>query len=139
MRGLDHDGRDCRLDAVEQPGDQGNITKGDVDPGQGDQDEQRGQHEERTCHDAAPGPVHQPADIGGELLRLGAGQHHAVVERVQETFLGNPVAFLHQLGVHDGDLPGRTAKADEAELEPEPQRLAEGNTVRGSGWGRSGH
>ena len=38
----------------------------------------------------APGAVHQPADVGRELLRLRAGQHHAVVQRVQEAPLADP-------------------------------------------------
>jgi hypothetical protein len=32
--------------------------------------------------------------------------------------------------VHDGNLAGRPAEADAAELEPEAQGLAEGNGVR---------
>ena len=58
-------------------------------------------------------------------LRLGAGQQHAVVQRVQETPLADPAALLHQFAVHDGNLPGRAAKAEEAELEPESQGFAE--------------
>ena len=60
--------------------------------------------------DAAPRAVHQPADVDGELLRLGAGQQHAVVERVQEALLAEPAPALDQLAVHDRDLPGRAAE-----------------------------
>jgi hypothetical protein len=45
----------------------------------------------------APGAVHQPADVGGELLRLWSGQQHAVVERVQEAAFADPAPFLDQL------------------------------------------
>jgi hypothetical protein len=76
--------------------------------------------------------VHQPADVDGELLRLGAGQEHAVVERVQEPFFGEPAAALDQLAVHDGDLARRAAETDEAELDPEAKRLGEGDTPPGS-------
>jgi hypothetical protein len=44
---------------------------------------------------------------------------------VQEAMLGNPAPALDQLLVHDRDLPGRAAEADEAELEPEAQGLHE--------------
>ena len=54
--------------------------------------------------------VHQPADVDGELLRLGAGQQHAVVERVQEPLLADPAAPLDQLAVHDRDLACRPAE-----------------------------
>jgi len=55
--------------------------------------------------------VHEPADVGGQLLRLRAGQHHAVVQRVQEALLGDPAPALHQLLVHHGNLACRSAKA----------------------------
>jgi hypothetical protein len=41
---------------------------------------------------------------------------------VQEAPLADPAAPLDELGVHDRDLPGRPAEADEAELQPEAQR-----------------
>ncbi len=122
---LHHDGGDRRLDAVEQPGHQWHVAKGDVEPGQRDQDEQRRQNEQCPGDDAAPAAMHQPADVGGELLRLGAGQHHAVVQRVQEAAFGNPAPVIDQLLMHDRNLAGRTAEADEAELEPEQESFAE--------------
>src|SRR2546430_8169239 len=67
--------------------------------------------------------MHQPADVGRELLRLGAGENHAVIERVQEASLGDPALLLDELAMHDRDLPGRTAEADPAEFPPVAQRL----------------
>ncbi len=125
VRGVQHQRRHGRLDAVEDAGHPRHVAEAQVDPAQGDQDEQRGQHEQRAGDDAAPGAVHQPADVGGQLLRLGAGQQHAVVQRVQEALLADPAAALDQFAVHDGDLPGRAAEADEPQLQPEAQRLAE--------------
>ncbi len=68
MGGLDDNSRHCGLDAVEQARNQRHITESDIYPGQGDQDEQRGQHKQGPGDNPAPGPVHQPADIGGQLL-----------------------------------------------------------------------
>jgi hypothetical protein len=42
---------------------------------------------------------------------------------MQEAMFGDPAPALDQFLVHDRDLPGRTAEADEAELEPEAQGL----------------
>ena len=42
---------------------------------------------------------------------------------MEEAPLGDPAPPLDQLVVHDRDLAGRTAEADAAELEPEPERL----------------
>ena len=56
--------------------------------------------------------MHEPADIGGELLRLGAGQQHAVVQRVQEPVLADPALLLDEDAVHDRDLAGRSAEAE---------------------------
>ena len=78
-----------------------------------------------------PGAMHHPADVDRELGRLGAGQQHAVVERVQEAPLGDPAAALHKLLVHHRNLSGRTAEADEAELQPVAEGFAEGNGGRG--------
>ena len=124
MRRLQHDGRHRRLDAIKQARHQRHIAKGDIHPRQHDENQQRGQHKQRAGHHAAPGAMHEPANIGGELLRLGAGQHHAVIERMQKAPLGEPATALDQLLVHDRDLPGRPAKADETKLKPEQQRLA---------------
>ena len=113
-----HDGSNGGLDAVEQSSHGGQVAERQIDPGQPDQDEQRWQHKQHACRDAALDAVHQPADIGGKLLCLGAGQHHAEIERVQKALLGNPASPFHQFHVHHGNLPGRAAKADEAEFEP---------------------
>ena len=130
VRRMQHDRRHRRLDAVEQPCHQRQIVEGDIEPRQHDQQEQRGQHEQDPCHHAAPAPVHQPADVGGELLRLGARQQHAVVERVQKAPLGEPAPTLDEFLVHDRDLPGGSAKTDETELEPEAEGLAKTHRPR---------
>src|SRR5947207_3272594 len=77
--------------------------------------------------------MHEPADVGGELLRLRTGQHHAVVERVQEARFGDPAFLLDQLAMHDRDLPGRAAEADPAELPPVGERLAARRRLRRAG------
>src|SRR5207342_1921991 len=48
---------------------------------------------------------------------------HAEVEGVQEPALADPPAPLDELLVHDRDLAGRPAEADQAELEPEAEGL----------------
>ena len=75
--------------------------------------------------------MQQPADIGRELLRLRTRQQHAVVQRVQEPALGNPVLFLDQDAVHHRDLPGRPAEAQQRHLQPDPKGLAEADAVTG--------
>ena len=77
---LHHDGGDSRLDAVKQSSDHGHIAISDIDPGQSDQQNQRGQDKQSARHYAAPTFVHQPTDIGDQLLRFGSGQHHAVIQ-----------------------------------------------------------
>ena len=130
---IDDDGGDGGLDPVEYRRDHGLLAEGHVDPRQHDQDEERRQNEQAAGDDAAPGSVHEPADVGRELLRLWAGQHHAVVERVQKTAFGDPAPFFHELLMHDRDLSGRTAEADESELEPEQKRVAEAHSGCGGG------
>jgi len=73
--------------------------------------------------------VHEPADVGGQLLGFRARQHHAVVQGMQEALLTDPAPALHQLGMHEGDLPRRAAKADQAQFEPKTQCLPEADGV----------
>jgi hypothetical protein len=68
--------------------------------------------------------MHHPADVDRELGGLGARQHHAVIERMQEAALGYPALTLDQVLVHDRDLPGRSAEADETQLEPVAEGFA---------------
>ena len=68
--------------------------------------------------------MHQPADIGRELLRLGAGQQHAVVQRVQEPALGDPALLVDEDAVHHRDLAGRPAEREHGDAQPHPERLA---------------
>lgn len=144
MCGLHHDGGHCGLDAVEEAGDQRHLAESDIHPRQDNQNQQRGQHEQHTGHNAAPSPMHQPADIRSQLLRLGARKHHAVIECMQEAPFGDPAPVLDQLLMHDRNLPGWTTKADETHLQPEGECLPKINGLRRgcsdgvrlrSGWG----
>ena len=127
---MNDDRGDRRLDAIEDPGNHRNVAELDIDPRQPDQDEQRRQHEQPASNHPAPGPVHQPTDVGRELLGLGPGQQHAVVQGMQKALLADPAATLHQLLVEDGDLSCRPAKADEADLQPEQQRFEQAHRGR---------
>ncbi|MNF83274.1 hypothetical protein D3C84_655950 [compost metagenome] len=130
MSRLHHNCRHRRLDPIKQTGHYRHVTEGDVYPGQGDQNEQRRQHKQHASNHAAPGSVHQPADVSRQLLRLWAGQQHAIVERVQKAPLGDPAPPFDQLLVHDRNLPGRPAETDEAELDPEAQGFAQADGLR---------
>ena len=127
------DGRHRRLDAVEQCGHQRLRAPSHVDPAQGDQHQQRRQHKQQAGSDAAARLVHQPAQVSGQLLRLGPGQDHAEIERMQKAFFRHPAAPLDQLAVHDRNLPGRPAKTDEAQLQPKAQGLPERDVARRAG------
>ena len=64
-------------------------------------------------NETADGPMHEPANVSGKLLRLGAGQQHAVVQCMEKPLLGNPSLLLDEDAMHDGDLSRRSAKAQE--------------------------
>ena len=55
--------------------------------------------------------MHEPADINGELLRLGTGQKHAVIEGVQKPALPDPAFLVDDDPVHDCDLSRGAAEA----------------------------
>ena len=93
------------------------------------------QHEEATRHDPARRPVHQPTDIGRELLRLRAWQEHAIVQGVQELVLADPTLLLDQDAVHHGDLSGGPPNESARDPQPGAECLAERDTVRRGGFG----
>jgi hypothetical protein len=118
--GLDHDRQHRGLEAKEQRLDDPDIAVGGVDIAQAHDADDAGQDEQAAGHDAAGGPVQQPADIGRKLLRLGAGEQHAVVQRVQKPAFGDPVFLLNQDTVHHCDLPGRPTKTQQRHPQPDP-------------------
>jgi hypothetical protein len=70
---LHDDGQHRRLEPEEQRLDEADIAVERVDPAERhDRDDAR-QHEQDAGDRAAARAVQQPADVGGELLRLGAG------------------------------------------------------------------
>ena len=120
-----HHCRHRRFNAIEQTRHHRQVAVCHVNPRQPNQNKERGQHKQAARHDAAPGAMHQPADVDRELLCFRARQHPAVIERVQKTLIGNPAFTLDQILMHDRDLPSRAAKADEAEFEPIPEGFGE--------------
>src|SRR6266478_3298722 len=93
-----------------------------VDETQSPENKNRRYDKECAGDDAAPGFVKKPPDVDGELLRFRAGQQHAKVERVQKSRLADPSFPFDQLRLHNRDLAGRSAKADESELQPKAER-----------------
>ena len=127
---LGHDRQHRGLQPEEQALDQGKMSEAEIGNAERQHHNEAGKHEERSGSDAAPHPVHQPADIGGKLLRLGPWQEHAVVQRMEEPLLVDPAFLLDEHAVHQRDLAGGAAEIDEPDLEPDQQRLAEGNVFR---------
>ena len=94
---------------------------------------ERRQDEQAAGDEATPRAVQQPADVGGELLGLRARQHHAVQSAWRKRRSLIQRRSLDQLAVHHRDLAGRTAEADETQLEPEAGGLAEAECGFGAG------
>jgi hypothetical protein len=122
----DHD----RFTARQYGHDGRHVTVRGVDVGQSHEHEDRRNDEERTGDDPAPGAMQQPADVDRQLLGLRTGQQHAVVQSVEKALLADPAPPLDQLAVHDRNLSRRAAERDEAELDPEAQRVAERHRAR---------
>src|SRR5439155_11483044 len=118
-----------RTQTEEDPAHPRDVAVDDVDIGEPQDQEEGRNHERDAGDDPALDLVQEPAHVDRELLGLGSGQQHAVVQGVQEPGVADPAPALHQLLVHDRDLPGGTAEVDEAELDPEHRRLTEGDPV----------
>ena len=59
------------------------------------------------------------------------GQQHAIIQGMEKMGGADPAAAVHQLGLHDGDLAGGPAEADEAQLDPKVQGLAKRGRILG--------
>ena len=128
---LEHDGEHGGLEAEEQGRDDADLAEQGVDDAERHDRDDAGQDEQHAGDHAAERAVHEPADVGGELLRLGAGQEHAVVQGMQEPVLADPALLLDDDAVHDRDLAGGSAEAEQRDARPDPERLAEADAVRG--------
>ncbi len=117
------------LETEEQAFDDRELAEQHVDPRQRHDGEQAGQHEQRAGEQPALGAMHQPADIGRELLRLGAGQQRAIIERLQEAVLADPLLLLDDDAMHHRDLSRRAAEAEDGHAQPDDQRFVERNAV----------
>lgn len=82
--------------------------------------------------------MQQPANIGGELLRLRTGKQHAVIECVQKAVFAHPAFFFNENAMHHADLPGRAAETEGRDAAPNAEGFAEGDAVGGGGIGRRG-
>ena len=88
-------------------------------------DQCAGKYKQCAGDDAATRAVHEPSDVDRELLGFRAGQNHAVVERIEKSAIVDPRACFDQLAVHQRDLPGGPAKAQQPDAQPNARDLGE--------------
>jgi hypothetical protein len=127
--GFDDDRQNGRLQTKESSRHIADLAPFSVNDAESHQRDDSGQDEQAARHQAAARAMHQPADVRGELLRLGSGQKHAVVERMQEPTFRHPSFFFDENAVHDRDLPGGTAEAQRSDTEPDAKGFAHRNAV----------
>ena len=117
---------DCQYGSFkpeQQRSDERHLAPKRVDVTQRHNADDAGKYEQAAGYETANRPMHEPADVSGKLLRLGAWQQHAVVQRMEKPLLGNPSLLLDEDTMHDGDLSGRSAKAQERNSYPGVRRL----------------
>jgi hypothetical protein len=127
--GRRHDRDHRRGEPGEHRVDPRNVAMHREEPGQSEHDEHARQHEHHARDEPSPYAMQQPTQVDRELLRLRTRQQHAEVQRVQEAPVRHPRPTVHDLVVHEGDLPGRPSEVDEPELDPEARSLAERHVV----------
>jgi hypothetical protein len=135
---FDHDHEHGGLDPDERRLDEGHIAIDRVDRRQGEHDGRAGQDEEKPGREASPDAMQLPARVGRKLHRLGSGQQHAEIERMQEGRLVEPFLFVDQNAVHQGDMPCRSAERQQADPAERARRFAEGRSGVGVASGRGG-
>ena len=105
-QGEPHDGNHQRARHLENRTYHIGIGPRHVQRRQSHHDHRARQDEEPPSHQSAPEAMHPPADVRGELLRLGARDHLAERQRVKELLLRDPPPPIHDLVMHQGDLTG---------------------------------
>ncbi len=88
-----------------------------IKPRQRQHDDRAGEHKQRAGDDAAFDAMEQPADIGCKLLRLGPGQQHAVIERMEITRLIDPLFLIDENAMHHRNLRRRPAEGEDADFQ----------------------
>ena len=105
------------------------ITQGCVDDGKRQHHCRTRQDEQQPRHQAAAHAMHQPAEIGCQLLRLWPRQQHAEIERMEKTRIGYPMALFHHFTMHHRNLRRRPTEGQQTNAEPHAQSLGKGGEV----------
>jgi hypothetical protein len=74
--------------------------------------------------------MQQPPNIGGQLLGFRPRKEHAVIERMQEAGLIQPLLFIDNNAVHQGNLTRGPAKTYKANPNPNSKCFFEGDFVQ---------
>ena len=124
-QGVDDDGEHHRGHPIEQVGGHRGAAIAVIEHGQAE-DDGKGRGDEAAPGGDQPSPAGPTqAQVDGQLGGAGPGQQVGRPDQVEELLLGDPAAAADDLGVHEGDVGGRTAKTDRAQLEEHPGDLAQ--------------
>ena len=132
---FEHDCQYCGLQSKEQRLHRDGLLVLCVNHAEDQNADRSGQNEQPARHQPSPDSMHQPPDIGRQLLSFGPREQHAEVECVQEPVLADPLFLVDEDAVHHSDLPRRPAKAKGSDLSPCPCSLGQ----RGPLWRVVGH
>ena len=119
---LDDDGEHGRLEAEEQPGDNADIAPDHVNPAERHQRDHAGHHEQSARDQSRRACGASASRYRSRAAAPRARVTDAIVQRVQEPRLRDPALLLDQDAVHDRDLAGRAAKAQERHPRARPGR-----------------
>ena len=122
---LHDDGEHRRLQPHEDCFQPGGIAECRIERRERDDQDEARQHEQQARCNAAAHAVQHPADIGRQLLGFGAGQQHAIVQRVQITVFRQPALFIDNNPMHQRNLTGRPPKGQKADTGERDDELAE--------------
>src|SRR5262245_40248658 len=104
---LEHHRQHGGLKPEEEPHDDADLPVERVNEAESHYGDEPGQDEQRAGDETASGLMEKPTDVDGELLSLGTGQQHAVVEGMQKSILANPALLVDEDAMHHRDLPRR--------------------------------
>ena len=98
------------LQPVENRRDKGNVTENREQRRQDQHQKGTGQNKQQPRRKSALGAIHQPAEIGCQLLRFRPRQERAEIQRMQKPAIADPAPLIDKFTVHQRNLACRTAK-----------------------------
>ena len=107
------------LQPVENRKDEGDFTKNREQRRQDQHQKGTRQNKQQPCRKSTLGAIHQPAEIGCQLLRFRPRQERTEIQRMQKPAIADPAPLIDKFTMHQSDLARRATKGQTSDPRPD--------------------